>query len=146
MIGRERMRFDSRRTFRHEATEAEERLWEAIRDRQVDGLKFRRQHPVKPFVLDFYCPKAHLAIEVDGDIHDFQPEEDAARTAFLEETGYRVIRFRNEEVLYRLDEVLQRIATAAAEGSRKPRRGSSPSLSISFGDEMEREGARGRVR
>ena len=109
----ERAWFDSRREFRHLPTEAERVLWEAIRDRQVDGLKFRRQHPGKPYILDFYSPRGRLVVEVDGNIHDYQPDEDAARTAYLEENGYRVIRFRNEEVLYSLADVLKRIAEAA---------------------------------
>ena len=96
----------------------------------MGGLKFRRQHSVKPYVLDFYCPKAHLAIEVDGDVHDYQPDEDAARSAYLGELGFRVLRFRNEEVLYRLEDVLRRVAEAAAATDRQPRGPGSPSLSI----------------
>lgn len=103
---------------------------------------------MKPYVLDFYCPKAHLVIEVDGGIHDHQLDEDAARTAYLAELGLRVLRFRNEEVLHRLGDMLQRIAAAAtaAIATRTPRSPDSPSLPISFGEEMGREGVRGRVR
>ena len=81
-------------------------------------------------------------IEVDGDLRDHQPIEDAAHTAYLEEPGYRVLRFRNEEILYRLDDVLSRIANASAGADRQPRRPDSPSRSIS--PEMEREGIGGR--
>jgi very-short-patch-repair endonuclease len=106
---------DSRKDFRRQATAAEQVLWEAIRDRQVCGLKFRRQHPVKPYVLDFYCPDWMLAVEVDGGVHDWEWEEDEIRTAYLEGQGYRVLRFRNEEVLHHLDAVLARIAATVSE-------------------------------
>src|SRR5262245_41713539 len=82
---------------RRELTPAERVLWKALCSRQVAGLRFRSQHAVGPFVLDFYCPAAHLVIEVDGAIHDQQADQDAARTEHLEAYGYRIIRFRNEE-------------------------------------------------
>ncbi len=62
-------------------------------------LKFRRQLPLGPFIADFYCAARCLVVEIDGDIHDLQPERDAARTEQFEQHGYRVIRFRNEQVL-----------------------------------------------
>ena len=101
---------------RERMTPAEEVLWEALRDKQLEGLKFRRQHPVEQFVLDFYCPHFKLVVEMDGSIHDTRAEEDAARTEHLSAFGYRVIRFRNKEVLENLPDVLKRIAEAAQPG------------------------------
>jgi very-short-patch-repair endonuclease len=91
-------------------------LWRVLRNRAVNGLKFRRQHPLHGFVLDFYCPEVGLCVELDGGVHD-EPdvrEHDAARGAHLEARGIRVLRFRNDEVLQDLPTVLQRIARAAA--------------------------------
>ncbi|HYW11976.1 MAG TPA: endonuclease domain-containing protein [Longimicrobium sp.] len=99
---------------RREPTAAEAALWGALQKKQVAGLKFRRQHPVGRFVLDFYCASLRLVVEVDGGIHDAQQDRDAARTEALETHGYRVLRFRNEEVLRNLDDVVRRIAAAAA--------------------------------
>ena len=87
-------------------------LWEVLRERQLGGVKFRRQHVIERFVLDFYSTAHKLAIEVDGEIHDHQQEQDAARTAHLETRGIRVLRFRNEEVLRDLPSVLSSIRNA----------------------------------
>jgi very-short-patch-repair endonuclease len=100
---------------RQEATPAEARLWEALRGRQVAGLKFRRQYPLGPFVLDFCCPAQRLVVELDGSAHD-DPEQisrDAVRSQHLLTHGYRVIRFRNEEVFDNLDAVIEQIHRAA---------------------------------
>jgi very-short-patch-repair endonuclease len=103
------------RQLRQQLTPAEACLWQAIRNRQLNGLKFRRQHPVGRFILDFYCPAYKLAIEVDGGIHLDRVEYDTARTKHLESYGYRVIRFKNEEVLNDLDRVLNAIVQFVAE-------------------------------
>jgi very-short-patch-repair endonuclease len=97
---------------REAMTPAEQVLWEVLRARQLNGLKFRRQHPVGQFILDFYCPLYKLVVELDGGIHETQCEQDAARTEHLEAHGYHVIRFCNEEVLDNLPSVLERIADA----------------------------------
>ena len=99
------------REMRREMTPAEAVLWGALRNRAL-GVKFRRQHPVGRFVLDFWCPDLRLAVEVDGDVHDSQQERDAERTRVLAAYRCRVIRFRNEEVLHDLPSVLQRIRVA----------------------------------
>ena len=104
------------RQMRQEPTEAERRLWEGLRRKQLGEHKFRRQHPIDRFVVDFYCAEAQLVIEVDGDIHQYTAEEDALRTAFLESLGLRVLRFHNDAVFADLDGVLAQI-TAAAETS-----------------------------
>lgn len=95
-------------------TPAEAALWEALRGRRVAGLRFRRQHPVGQFVLDFYCPAKKLVVEVDGAVHDDQADYDAARTAQIEAHGYHVLRFRNEQVLADLQSVLEQITATAA--------------------------------
>ncbi len=97
---------------RHNSTEAEARLWQALRRKQIGGFRFRRQHPIERFVVDFYCPACKLIVEVDGAVHLAQAEADAARTECLESLGYRVLRFSNEAVLGRLDEVLAEIRQA----------------------------------
>ena len=93
-------------------TRTEAMVWAALRNRQLGGFKFRRQHAVGRYVLDFYCPAAKLAIELDGPIHDSQIEQDEFRTKYLEAYGYRVIRFRNDEVINDLSSVLSRILAA----------------------------------
>jgi very-short-patch-repair endonuclease len=102
------------RELRQEQTPSERMLWRALRDRAVNGLKFRRQHPLDGFVLDFFCPEAKLCVELDGGIHDTQQERDAARTEQFQARGLHVIRFRNEEVEEDLSSVLSRIAKVAA--------------------------------
>ena len=101
------------RDLRWRATNAEAVLWEAIRDRRLGGLKFRRQRPFGPFVVDFVCPEARLVVEVDGPVHDDQDEQDAYRTEFIASYGFRVLRFTNDDVLNRLPTVLDRIHAAA---------------------------------
>ena len=98
---------------RRAMTLAEQVLWEALRDKKLDGLKFRRQHPVEQFILDFYCPRFKLVVELDRSVHNTTAEQDAARTAHLEAHGCHVVRFCNEEVLTALPSVLERIAFAA---------------------------------
>ncbi len=106
------------RLMRREMTAAEMVLWKAIKDRQLCGLRFRAQHPVSQFVLDFFCPICKLVVELDGGVHDCQSEQDEARSAHLRSYGYHVIRFRNEEVMSSLPEVLEGILQAAA--ARRP--------------------------
>jgi very-short-patch-repair endonuclease len=94
-------------------TSAEQQLWQALRGGKLAGLKFRRQHPVGHFILDFYCAAHKLVIEVDGGVHDTQIEYDAARTTQLEEHGYKILRFTNEVVLHQIETVLTEILQAA---------------------------------
>ena len=86
-------------------------MWSRLRARQLTGIKFRRQHPIGPYVLDFYCAEAHLAVEVDGSQHLelIAINQDQARTKFLENKSIKVIRFWNHEVLENLDAVLESI-------------------------------------
>jgi len=91
---------------RRNMTEPEKVLWDYLRRKPL-GFKFRRQHPIKSYVLDFYCHKKRLSIEVDGDYHlaSNQNEKDKDRTAYLYEIGIKEIRFKNEEVLKELSKV-----------------------------------------
>ncbi len=93
---------------RHEMTPAEKILWQELRANKL-GVHFRRQQVIAGFIVDFYCHKAALVVEVDGDIHDLQQEEDARREKVLREIGLRVIRFRNEEVVKNLSAVVGKV-------------------------------------
>ncbi len=97
------------REMRKDPTLAEERLWQKLRKEQL-GVKFRRQHAIEHFIVDFYAAKPALVIEVDGPIHDQQMEYDALRQAFLESLGLRVLRFKNDDVLENMQGVLEVIA------------------------------------
>jgi very-short-patch-repair endonuclease len=99
------------RTLRRNSTDAEMRLWHYLRNRRRDGLKFRRQATVGPYVTDFLCIEKRLIVELDGGQHT--EEADAQRTAMLEGLGYRVIRVWNNDVLGSTDGVLQVIETTA---------------------------------
>jgi len=87
-------------------TPAESRLWSRIRDRQLNGRKWRRQQVIDNYIVDFYCPELRLVVEVDGDVHVFQEERDKMRQAYLENLGLRVIRFTNNDVMDNLEGVL----------------------------------------
>ena len=100
------------REMRRAPTPSEDRLWQRLRNQQLHGLKFRRQHPVDRFIVDFYCSEVRLAIEVDGPVHQYTPEEDAIRQAFLENVGMRVLRFTSEQVETNLEGVLTEIGSA----------------------------------
>jgi very-short-patch-repair endonuclease len=97
------------RKLRKNLTDAERRLWYCLRRKQVDGARFRRQHPIGPYVADFFCAEAQLIIEVDGGQH---ADDDGARTAWLEAQGYRVIRFWNNDVLGNTEGMLLVISEA----------------------------------
>ncbi len=93
---------------RRDMTPAEKILWQELRANKL-GVHFRRQQVIAGFIVDFYCHKAGLVIEVDGDIHDLQQEEDARREKVLREMGLRVVRFRNEEVMRDLSAVVGKV-------------------------------------
>jgi very-short-patch-repair endonuclease len=99
---------------RREPTEAEKRLWQRLRRKQL-GLRFRRQHAIGRFIVDFYCRSAQLVIEVDGPVHQYTAEQDAVRQEYLESLGLQVLRFTNEEVRGAEDEVVERIAAVLRE-------------------------------
>jgi len=117
------------RRLRKQPTDAEKKLWRALRRDQMNGLSFRRQHPIGSYVLDFYCPTIRLAIEVDGGQHNMPPtsRHDERRTLWLQDKGITVIRFCNNDVLQNLDGVLQEIALATA---RYVSSSATPSLAL----------------
>lgn len=96
---------------RKNQTEAEEVMWQNLRNRKVLGFKFRRQHPLDKYIADFYCHEAKLVIEIDGKIHNIpeQQEYDKKRSSDIEEMGIKVIRFTNKAVNEDLQEVLNAI-------------------------------------
>jgi very-short-patch-repair endonuclease len=100
------------RQLRSTETESEKILWSFLRNRQLRGKKFRRQHAFAGYVLDFYCHECKLAIELDGNVHLEKEKQqyDAARTNLLNEYGIRVIRFWNNEMLHEPEKVLEKIA------------------------------------
>ena len=102
-----------RRILRHNMTSAERILWKRLKNKQLDGWRFRRQHGYGDYVLDFYCPVLKLCIEVDGNIHDIPEvkDKDENRSIFLEHNGIRILRFRNEEIENNIDAVVQQIRT-----------------------------------
>ena len=101
------------RELRTTATDAEVCLWYCLRSGRLGGLKFRRQHPLPPYILDFYCEAAKLAVELDGSQHG--GEDDAARTLKLEREGIMVLRFWNDQALKETEAVLQEIYRVASE-------------------------------
>ena len=104
------------RALRRRQTNAEAKLWFALRNRQLDGWKFKRQAPIGPFVVDFLCAEAKVIIEVDGIQHlDRRAIQDARRTEHLEQAGYRVIRFWNSDVRDNLESVVGSIWRAIQE-------------------------------
>ncbi len=103
------------RQYRQEQTPAEALLWTCLRYHQIAGVKFRRQHPIDRFIVDFYCHQAKLVIEVDGAVHEYSKEEDAIRQEFLERLGFKVIRFKNEEVLNDMERVVKQIEVVTKE-------------------------------
>ncbi len=100
---------------RKNRTEAEKCLWAALRGKQLAGARFRQQVPVGRYVVDFLCPAHRLIVEVDGSQHIEAILADEARTAWLQERGYRVIRFWNHDVLHRRRAVLEAILRALEE-------------------------------
>ncbi len=100
------------KNLRQTATEAEQKLWSLLRNRQLKGKKFRRQHVYGDYILDFYCNESKLAVELDGSIHlqRIGKEYDKLRTHFLNNNGIAVLRFWNKEIINRPEKVLARIA------------------------------------
>jgi very-short-patch-repair endonuclease len=121
--------------------DAEKQLWSHLRAHRMDGRKFRRQHAMGPYIVDFVCLSARLIIEVDGDSHanDSREALDVMRTAYLEKLGFRVLRFWNDYVLTDPDNVTETIFEALNANSRpspqpSPLRGEGVSSSRSLGD------------
>ena len=115
------------RELRKKPTSAEEFLWQLLRDRQLLGFKFRRQHQFGDYVADFYCREAHLVIECDGLVHDRNEQwhHDQIRDAYMISQGIRVLRFTNERVLndteHVLEEIVKHLPLPLGEGSGEVR-------------------------
>ena len=110
--------FSNAKKLRDNATEAEEKLWLAVKNNQIEGFKFRRQHPLSFYIADFYCHALKLVIEIDGGYHLTEEQQllDEERTKNIEFQGLKVIRFTNEEVLIQLSEVIDTIKAFIAAG------------------------------
>jgi very-short-patch-repair endonuclease len=102
------------------ATRAETLLWHQLRRKRVGGLRFRRQFPLGPYVVDFVCLAAKLVVEVDGPTHALAERRDERRTRWLESRGFRVIRFKNEDVTCDLESTVRAIAAALREFAPSP--------------------------
>lgn len=105
------------KNLRKNQTDAERLLWNSLRNRQLANKKFRRQHVVGPYIVDFVCLETKLVIEIDGGQHLEQMDYDENRTTYLQSLGYKVIRFWNNEVLRETDAVLNAIYVAIADSS-----------------------------
>jgi very-short-patch-repair endonuclease len=103
--------FRTAKSLRHQMTEAEKALWNELKGRKLNGLKFRRQHPISRYIADFYCHEKKLIIEVDGEIHGHVSsiEHDENRSAELARLGIHVVRFTNDQVLKKLSKVIDKI-------------------------------------
>ncbi|RJP59833.1 MAG: endonuclease domain-containing protein [Ignavibacteriales bacterium] len=103
---------ENRKQLRNNSTEAEILLWLELKQSKLDGRKFRRQHSIGNYIVDFYCPLEKLSVELDGEIH-FQEEQikyDKSRDAYINSLGIKVIRFENQDVIYGIEEVLKQIS------------------------------------
>ncbi|MFV9506193.1 MAG: endonuclease domain-containing protein [Oscillochloridaceae bacterium umkhey_bin13] len=132
-IERRRNTRERARSLRNAPTRSEAQLWQAVRRCQVAGYRFRRQQPLGPFIVDFFCPAARLVIEVDGPIHADQEEADQERQRIIEAAGYRVVRIPSLLVEQHIDQALQ-IIHAALVADQPPVTGSlaSPAAERAF--------------
>ena len=120
------------RSLRHGQSEAEAILWAFLRDRRLCGLKFRRQHPIGPFIADFYCNELNWVIELDGGQHNTDEAQnyDNRRTKFLQARGVDVTRFWNNEVAHETEAVVERLLDVAESMIARAREGTlTPALS-----------------
>ena len=110
--------FSNAKKLRENQTQAEEKLWLAVKNNQIEGYKFRRQHPLSIYIADFYCHALKLVIEIDGGYHLDEEQRllDEKRTSDIEFQGLKVIRFTNDEVLLQLPEVLDTIKAFISAG------------------------------
>lgn len=115
-----RMNVERARNLRADSTDAEQLLWSRLRSRRLSGWKFRRQHEIGRYIVDFACPDAALIVELDGGQHGDQQIYDERRSRELQRMGYRVVRFWNNEALKNLDSVLEVILEALANPAPHP--------------------------
>ena len=119
-------------TMRKEPTQAESALWEYLRDRKIEDLKFKRQVPVGRFVLDFFCKEINMAIEIDGDSHRGKETYDANRDEILSSLGIKTIRIRNEDIENNIIHVLDTIRLYHNSLSRKREREAKGEGSLNY--------------
>jgi len=129
------------RVLRREPSRAERICWELIRAHRMEGVKFRRQHPIGPYFADFVCVSKRLVIEIDGNHHDEKLEADARRTALIDSMGWRVVRFGAAEVLQSPEGIWATIQNLISDGASPPLLTSPPS----GGEEHEVEKHEGRL-
>jgi very-short-patch-repair endonuclease len=108
------------RRLRREQTDAESKLWARLRARQFSGTKFRRQHPIGPFIADFCCVERALVVELDGGQHADRVKADQLRTPFIEQCGYRVLRFWDNELMENMEAVLEEIVRVLSDPHPNP--------------------------
>ena len=106
------------RRLRRDSTDAERKLWQYLRAGRFDGLKFRRQHPIPPYIADFCCIEKRLIVELDGSQHNAQV--DAVKTGFLESRGWSIVRFWDNDVLLETEAVLDAIWNAISNRTLSP--------------------------
>ncbi len=97
------------REFRKKPTISEKIMWEKLRRNNFLGLGFRRQHVIEGFIVDFYCHKLRLAVEIDGSVHQYQLDDDAERQKIIQSKGIKFFRVKSEDVEYNIEEVLKRL-------------------------------------
>ncbi|HOO82797.1 MAG TPA: ribosome maturation factor RimM [Alphaproteobacteria bacterium] len=131
------------RTLRKNQTDAEKLLWSKLRNRQFENLKFRRQHPVPPYVADFYCEDLKLIVEIDGGQHT--PEKDRERQKYIEDQGYKIIRFWNNDVLSNIDGVLEKLSLSIPSPKPSPQ-GEGLTSRICVGRIASAHGVKGLVK
>lgn len=106
------------RRLRRNSTPGEELLWSVLRNRRFGGEKFRRQHPIGPYIVDFCCPRLNIVIELDGDTHAYKVKRDQERSEWITRQGYRIIRFTESQVSRQREGVLK-VIWEAIHGSDK---------------------------
>ncbi len=109
---RDRVLTDRAKSMRSNATEAEQRMWLALRAKRFGAAKFRRQKVIGPYIVDFASRDPMLVVEIDGDTHSDRQGYDLSRTEFLEQQGYRVIRFNNSDVMQNMEGVMEMLGRA----------------------------------
>jgi len=112
---------DLAKVLRRKMTKSEKILWQRLITNKIAGLKFRRQHPIKYYIADFYCHKVRLVIEVDGPIHDRidHREHDQQRDGVIKDFGITILRFSNDEIRYHLNQVLKKIEEVSIMRTKK---------------------------
>lgn len=107
--GAKPLTFERAKYLRENMTETEKILWNELKLNKIDGFRFKAQHPIDIYIVDFYCHKAKLVVEIDGEIHKFKKNEDKARTEELESFDLKVVRFSNDDIRNNINYVIEKI-------------------------------------